>query len=221
MSRAKVLFSISMVLILIALSGASVWAAPEGQGEEPDDGEGFLHPVASALAEFFNDLLNLPEGTIMEYHEGGIGFGVIAQACWMSYALEGDATLLGDILEAKKSHDFSTIKLPDGETPTNWGQFRKAVLGSKKAEKNLGAIMSGRAKKENEQEQNRDRDQNQDQVEHKKGKGSDEEIGGPPAEPPGKSKDKGSKGSGPPAEPPGQDKGGGNDKGGGEGKGNK
>ncbi len=333
MSRAKVLISISIVLLLIALSGASVWAAPGKQeptepttisGEVQDitievdeetgattvlvtllvdettgdtqtvrlsletalalglveedaegnpivnedmigetveidpedvieeDGEETLHPVALALADFFADTLGLDYDLIMSYHEDGMGFGVIAQACWMSLALEGDTTLLGDILAAKKSGDFSSIELPDGETVTNWGQFRKAVLSSDKAQHNLGAIMSGRAGKEREQEQEQEGAQGTEATTHQnqgKGKGhsSDEECCGPPAEPPGKSKegkegepsagphgkdkDKGDESSqgGPPAEPHGKsnsdENGGppaeppGKDKGGGHGKG--
>jgi len=263
MSRTKVLISILTVLILIVLSGVSVWAAPRGQEpslepteeptvepteeptaepteeptvepteeptaepteeptvepteeptaeptEEPTPMP-TLHPVASALAEFFAEKLGLDYDTIMGYHEDGMGFGVIAQACWMSYALEGDAELLGDILEAKKSGDFSTITLPDGGTAKNWGQFKKAVLGSDKAKKNLGAIMSGRAAGEQEQEE----EEVVGSSTELPGKGKDK--GGKPDTPPGKVKDK-DKGGGPPAEPPGKgkdkDKGGGKDKG--------
>ena len=275
MSRAKVFISILMVLILIALSGASVWAAPGAQdetisgvvtnivieddtvlvtlddsqtvrlsletavdlglvlegvddqgnptfevnqqmiddgetvdinpGDVIEDGEEGLHPVASAMAEFFAETLGLDYDMIMGYHEDGMGFGVIAQACWMSIAMEGDATLLGDILAAKKSHDFSSIELPDGSTASNWGQFKKAVMGSDKAKKNLGAIMSGRAKQEQEQEQNMGATANQGK--DKKGNGPGEDG------PPGKSKDKD---GGPPAVPPGQAKD--KDKGGGKGK---
>jgi len=279
MSRVKVVISILMVLILIALSGASVWAAPNPDEESisgvvqdieivtevdddgtetttvlvtllvddttgetqtvrlsletatalglveedaegnpivnedlfgqpvtidpgdviEEDGEGGLHPVVSALAEFFADTLGLDYDSVMDYHEDGMGFGLIAQACWMSLALEGDATLLGDILEAKKSGDFSEITLPDGETPTNWGQFKKAVLSSEKAQKNLGAIMSGRKGGEQEQEQEQETTATANQGQDKGKKDKDPGEAGPP----GKSKDKG-KGGGPPAEPPGK-----------------
>ncbi|NIO67671.1 MAG: hypothetical protein GTN71_01060, partial [Anaerolineae bacterium] len=166
------------------------------EGEE--EGEEGWHPVASALAEFFAGTLGLDYEMVMGRHEEGFGFGVIAQACWMSYALEGDADLWGDILDAKKSHDFSSIELPDGETPTNWGQFKKAVLGSEK-HKNLGAIMSGgRAAGEQEEEEE---DVVVGSSTELSGKGKDK--GGKPDIPPGQVKDK-DKGGGPPAEPPGK-----------------
>jgi hypothetical protein len=276
MSRAKVFISILMVLILIALSVASVWAAPGAQDETisgvvtnivieddtvlvtlddsqtvrlsletavglglvvegvdedgnptfevnqemidngetvditPDDvieeGEEGQHPVALALeaAKVF-DTLGLDYDMIMDYHENGMGFGVIAKACWLSIAMEGDAQLLDDILAAKKSGDFSSITLPDGSTASNWGQFKKAVTGSDKAKQNLGAIMSGRAEQEQEQNMGATANQGKD----KKGKGPSEDG------PPGQSKDK-DKGGGPPAVPPGQEKD--KDKGGGKGK---
>ena len=218
MSRAKVFTSILMVLILIALSGASVWAAPGGQEPEepPDGGPPTVHPVASALAEFFNELLDLPPDspTIMDYHGDGWGFGVIAQACWMSVALTGDATSFGDILEAKKSHNFDSITLPDDieETPKNWGQFKKVVLGSKKAQRNLGEIMSGRAEPPDETGGDElGAAANQGQGKGKKGKGTSEKDGALSAESPGKGKGKGGK----PEAPPGKE----NKGGGGKGKG--
>jgi hypothetical protein len=308
MPRTKALISILMILILIALSGVSVWAAPGGQTEDPavepteeptpepteeptvisgevqeivievdeetgtttvlvtllvdettgetqtvrlsletaialglveedaegnpivnedtigetveidpsdvieedeEEGEEGVHPVASALAEYFADTLGLDYDTVMGYHEEGMGFGVIAQACWISFALESDATLLGDILAAKKSGDFSAITLTDGTTPKNWGQFKKAALGNEKAKKNLGAIMSGRANQEQEQEQEQEMS-----ATGLSGKGKDK--GGKPDTPPGQLKNKKDKdkGGGPPAEQPGQGKN--KDKGGGK-----
>jgi hypothetical protein len=297
MSRAKVFITILTVLILITLSGASVWAAPGGQEEEPtiisivdkieideetepptvlvtlvfvdettneptgetqtvrvsletairlglvvegvdeqgnptfevnqemidngepveippdevievieedeeEEGEEAQHPVASALFDVFGSALGLDYDTIMSRHEEGFGFGVIAQACWMSYALEGNVDLWGDILDAKKSGDFSPIPLSeDGETPRNWGLFKKAVLKSdnekvKKNLANLGAIMSGRVgpldgtdsggEDENENELGATSTQG-------KVKGQKDKAGGKPDIPPGqvKNKDKG------------------------------
>jgi hypothetical protein len=112
--------------------------------EEPE--EEMQHPVGSAIADFFSGLLGVDYETIMGYHDEGVGFGVIAQALWMTKALGGDSETFSAILEAKQDHDYSAITLPDGSTPQNWGQFRKAVMHDRdKAKENLGAIMSGRA----------------------------------------------------------------------------
>ena len=121
------------------------------------------HPVGSALSDFFTELLGVNYETIMTYHnEEGVGFGVIAQALWMTNTLNkaGDteltpeqlATMFRNILDAKKNKNFTElgeelgITLPDGSYPQNWGQFRKAVMSDReKAKNNLGYIMSGRA----------------------------------------------------------------------------
>jgi hypothetical protein len=104
------------------------------------------HPVGSAVSEFFGDLLGVDYDTIMEYHDDGNGFGVIAQALWMTNALEGDTEMFRLIMDAKHNHDYSSIVLPDGSEPKNWGQFRKAVMSDKDSSKNnLGAVMSGHA----------------------------------------------------------------------------
>jgi hypothetical protein len=177
-------------------------AEPPGQS-----GEETLHPVASALGKFFTDALGLDYDEIMGYHEDGMGFDVIAQACWMSTMLEGKVKA-GDILAAKKSGDFSFIdpELLGGETPTNWSQFRKAILSSEKVQKNLGAIMSGRAGMDQKQ-QRITATGNQGQGKGKQGQGLEEDGTSP--ESPGKGK-----GGEPTAEPPGQgkDKDKGNDK---------
>lgn len=99
-----------------------------------------VHPVAAILADFFGEDPSVVNG----YHEDGFGFGVIAQAMWMSQSISGDASSTGLILEAKKSGDYSAFTLPDGSTPTNWGQFKKA-LKDKDNKHNLGVIVSGHA----------------------------------------------------------------------------
>lgn len=103
------------------------------------------NPISALLAGFFNEDANVIEG----YHQDGFGFGVIAQALWMSKNLGGDASLTGDILITKQDKDFSAFftahpeLLQEGQTvPTNWGQFRKAVSTKKQ---NLGVIVSGHA----------------------------------------------------------------------------
>src|SRR5574341_1646530 len=111
-------------------------------------GDTSQHPVGAALAGFFCEKMDdATYDDIMGYHEDGFGFGVIAQALWFASDLGVDP---GAILEAKKSGDYSTIKLPDGSTPTatNWGQFRKEVLALsvENVKHNLGEIMSGKVK---------------------------------------------------------------------------
>ena len=101
------------------------------------DEEQAVHPIAAILGSFFG----LDPAVVNGYHEDGFGFGVITQALWMAQTLEGGVTA-GMILEAKENNDFSTIVLPDGSTPANWGQFKKAVLEKKN---NLGQIVSGQA----------------------------------------------------------------------------
>jgi hypothetical protein len=98
-----------------------------------------VHPIAAILAAFFGE----DPSVVNAYHEDGFGFGVIAQALWIAQGLGGDASTAGLILEAKQTGDYSAFTLPDGSTPTNWGQFKKAALGKDK--KNLGIIVSGHA----------------------------------------------------------------------------
>lgn len=130
-----------------------------------------VHPIAALLASFFGQEASV----VSAYHEDGFGFGVIAQALWIAQGLGGDASMAGLILEAKESGDYSAFVLPDGSTPTNWGQFKKAALGKDK--KNLGVIVSGHAESEGP-------DTEMGQPGHGKGKGQDKEKGN------GKGKDK-------------------------------
>jgi hypothetical protein len=120
----------------------------------PDEEE-TQHPVGSALATFFAEDFDGMEsdevyGLIMDAHEAGNGFGVIAQALWLTRKLAAGALeeeeselptasdIFAEILQAKQDGDYSAFYPEDG--PSNWGQFRKAVMdGEKKA--NLGAVM--------------------------------------------------------------------------------
>jgi hypothetical protein len=153
----------------------------DGTTEEPQ------HPVGSAISDFFSELLGVDYETVMDYHDNGAGFGVIAQALWMTNALEGDSGMFATIMDAKLNNDFSGITLPDGSTPQNWGQFRKAVMSNReKSKENLGAIMSGRAEGQQDdtqvaprnngnapdKENGRDKDKNKD-----KGNGNDKDKG--------------------------------------------
>jgi hypothetical protein len=106
------------------------------------------HPIGSAIATFFSDVPGVEYRTIMEAYENGTGFGVIAQALWLTRKLGGDADAFMLIIEAKKTGDFSSINLSDGTTPLNWGQFKKAVLAEDK-KGNLGMVISGKEKKDN------------------------------------------------------------------------
>jgi hypothetical protein len=105
------------------------------------------HPVGEALADYFGDLVSgVDYAAIMDAHDSGVGFGVIAQALWMAKSLGGDSSTFQAILDAKQSGDYSAFTLPDGSTPTNWGQFRKALSGGKgSAKQNLGSVKSGKA----------------------------------------------------------------------------
>ncbi len=103
---------------------------------EETDGE---NKVASLLAKFFN----IEYATVFGFHEDGFGFGEISQSLWMADKL-GDITLAEQILAAKVSGDYSAFTLPGDTIPTNWGQFRKAVLGQG-GKANQGQIISGKA----------------------------------------------------------------------------
>jgi hypothetical protein len=103
------------------------------------------HPVGNALATFFVDLPGVDYNVIMAAHADGYGFGVIAQALWLTQKLEGDAEVLADILEAKETGDFSAFTMEDGTVPTSWGQLRKAIMAGDK-KNNLGVVMSNKDK---------------------------------------------------------------------------
>ena len=95
------------------------------------------HPVADALATFFSDIADLTYDTIMASHGDGNGFGVIAQALWLTRKLDGNAEVFLAIIDAKKTKDFSAFVFEDGTTPANWGQFKKAVMDGKKSKSGL------------------------------------------------------------------------------------
>ena len=113
-------------------------ALPEPEAEEENQ-----HPVGSALNDFFNGLLGVDYDTIMESHDNGFGFGVIAQALWLTNQIGGDTETYEALLEAKRTGDYSNITLADGSTPDNWGD----VVKSLKQGENLGAVMSNKEDK--------------------------------------------------------------------------
>jgi hypothetical protein len=99
------------------------------------------HPVGSKLGDFFGDLFGADYDTIMAVHDDGVGFGVIAQALWLTNQIDGDTATFQALIEAKQTGDYSAITLADGSTPDNWGD----VVKSLKKGDNLGSIMSGKA----------------------------------------------------------------------------
>lgn len=111
----------------------------------PEEGEDKSNPVAELLGNFFAELFGLEPEVVISYHEQGMGYGVIAQAGILAYALEGDSGLMQTILDAKQSGDYSAIVLPDGTSVENWGQLRKAILKQDGTLGNLGQIVSGHA----------------------------------------------------------------------------
>lgn len=124
----------------VTIDPGSILPPPADEEEEEDQ-----HPVGSALGDFFADLVGVDYDTVMESHEDGFGFGVIAQALWLTNQVEGDADTFTSLLEAKRSGDYTGITLADGSTPDNWGD----VVKSLKKGDNLGSVMSGKANPEN------------------------------------------------------------------------
>ena len=100
----------------------------------------YRHPVGSALAAFFSDILGVDYDSIMAMHDEGFGFGVIAQTLWLTKKMDGDSEIFLALLEAKESGDFSAFVLEDGTTPKNWGQLKKAL--SDKG--SLGVVMANK-----------------------------------------------------------------------------
>ncbi len=126
------------------------------------------HPVGGALATFFSDIVDLDYETIMAAHGEGVGFGVIAQALWLTRKLDGNAEIFLAIIEAKKTEDFSGFAFEDGTAPTNWGQFKKAVMDGKKGKS--GDLMAEKDNNGNGQDTNNNK---QDKENNGKGNGKD------------------------------------------------
>ena len=136
------------------------------------------HPVGDALATFFSDIVDLDYDTIMAVHDEGTGFGVIAQALWLTKKLEGNSELFLAIIDAKKSKDFSAFVLEDGTSPTNWGQFKKAVMDGKKGKP--GVVMTNNNNEDNNRSGNgsnngnghgKDKEKNRDRENNARGNG--------------------------------------------------
>ncbi|HSL28482.1 MAG TPA: hypothetical protein VK900_04725 [Anaerolineales bacterium] len=154
-----------------------------------EETEGFeVHLISSLLADFFFDGDPAMASLIDSFHTGEnesdqvFGFGVIAQALWMSQGFNNgsaDAEVAEQILLAKQSGDYSAFELPDGTSPTNWGQFKKA-LRENKEKHNLGSIVSGQADTAEEsvgEQVTEDTDQSTGQQDHGNGKEKNKDKG--------------------------------------------
>ena len=136
------------------------------------------HPVGDALATFFSDIGELDYETIMTVHDGGTGFGVIAQALWLTRKLDGNSEVFLAIINAKRTKDYSVFVFEDGTTPANWGQFKKAVLDGKKEKPGIVLTDNESDTTENgngtekEKNNNKDKDKNKQDKENK-GNGKD------------------------------------------------
>jgi hypothetical protein len=114
-----------------------------------EEEEEAVHPISALLGAFFDVNASVIDG----YHEDGFGFGVIAQALWVSRNLADDGSLTKDILLAKQNKDYEAfftehpeyLENFDGTPPTNWGQFKK---GLREKKNNLGSVVSGQAEDE-------------------------------------------------------------------------
>jgi len=168
---------------------------------EPEEKQ---HPVGAKITELFSGMFDVDYELVMSSHSNGFGFGVIAQASWMTETLGGDATLFQTILDAKKNHDYTGVALPDGVIPQNWGQLKNAVLPGEDNQ-NLGDVVSGGNDKpdnsgnenghETTQGQSKDKDDDHNWWKDK------------PEMPPGQMKEKDDNGNGNnPVTPPGQSK---------------
>jgi hypothetical protein len=138
------------------------------------------HPVGSALATFFSDIEGMDYDTIMAAHEDGVGFGVIAQALWVTSELEGDSGLFQDLLYAKQHNDYSAFSdfTEDKTTPKSWGQLRKVLLNKK----SLGIVMSNHdnnGTNANENGNNKNKDKNKDKNSHANGNNNNGNGNGP------------------------------------------
>jgi hypothetical protein len=154
--------------------GTEVTIDPARVIANPTTGED-LHPVGSALSDFFSSLLGVNYDTIMTYHRDGVGFGVIAQALWFSNELDGGTDTFTALLDAKISGDYSNITLADGTTPRNWGD----VIKSLKKGDNLGSVSSGHANNESGYESSKQgygNSSNPDAVGKKQNHGNGENI---------------------------------------------
>ena len=117
------------------------------------------HPVGAALATFFFEGLSIESeelyAAIMDAHNEGVGFGMIAQVLWLSNEIpEGSLADFQTLLIARQNNEYSGI-LVDGSTPQNWSELRTAILEGKKVKK-LGNVMAHQENHDNGNDQAND-----------------------------------------------------------------
>lgn len=144
--------------------GQSVEIKPEMVLPDRDEDR---HPVGNALATVFANIEGLDYHTIMLTHNDGTGFGVIAQALWLTTKLGGNAAVFQALLLAKETGDYAEFTLDDGTTPKNWAELRKGLFEGKKV-KNLGSLISNQDNGNgNNPEQNQNQENNKDKEKDK------------------------------------------------------
>ena len=129
------------------------------------------HPVGNALEAFFSDIEGLDYNLIMDKHREGVGFGVLAQALWLTRQIGGNADDFLKLLLAKQTGDYSEFGayvLEDGSLPTNWGQLRKAIIQANK-KNNPNIVISSQ---NNGNGNNRDKNNDKDKEKHNNGNGN-------------------------------------------------
>lgn len=180
--------AIDLKLVALDVDGLVInnWALGEQVEIDPTavipDQAAEPHPVGNALATFFSDIEGLEYDMIMDAHNKGIGFGLIAQALWLTKEIPGGS--LEDfqaLILARETGDCTGFKLEDGTTFSNWGQLRKAILDGKRV-KNLGNVMSNKDNPGNgndpENSQADNQDQNKDKDKEKSNNGNGNNNGG-------------------------------------------
>jgi hypothetical protein len=131
------------------------------------------HPAGSALATFFSNVEGLDYDTIMAAHAEGFGFGVIAQALWLTRQMEGNADDFLKLLLAKQTGDYSEFDeylIENGTSPTNWGQLRKAILQNKK--NNSAIVISNQNNNGNGNHKDKNKDKDKDKSNNGNGNGN-------------------------------------------------
>ena len=141
----------------------------------PEDEEK-RHPVADALATFFFESLGTENDQIydliMDTHDQGVGFGVIAQVLWLTQEIPGGGNLddFKTLLTVKQSGIYTGLPFVDENgatiTPKNWGELRTAILAGKPIV-NLGTIISSRNNDDNGNNPNNDHENNKDKDKEK------------------------------------------------------